>query len=266
MDNDEALNTGEDDNEDDLLTKLIPTDRKVEFSAFPLHLSDSEVVLQVALEVPSCYLKEGMEYITTVFKNNDATYVENLDLSDLSLNLRKTKAVMKATNKVIFSSPEVRSSVNKVVKPENYFSQVADVKRHAAYANAPRLDYSSVVESLNLTGRLFTFPICRSQSDFYQNGLQNLYMKDYERLQQILRPYVKDVEEWVKKIHDTDEEYSKINLALEEMKKIVEDHSLVGFALETCKYDDNPWVYPVPLSISAYSLINSFLRCVHLVL
>ena len=91
-------------------------------------------------------------------------------------------------------------------------------------------------------------------------------MKDYERLQQIIKPYVKSIEEWVKKIHDTDEEYSKINLALEEMKKIVEDHSLVGYVSGTCKYDDNPWVYQIPISTVAYSAINSFLRCVHLVL
>ena len=266
LENDEAFNTGEDDNEDVLLSKILPTDRKVEFSAFPLHISESEVVLQVALEVPSCYLKEGIQYITTIFKNKDATHVEGLDLSDLSHNLRKTKTVMKATNKVIFSSPEVRSSVNKVVKPDNYFSQVADVKRFAVYANAPKLEYNLVVESLKLTGRLFTFPVYRSKCGLYQDNLQSLFIKDYERLQQILRPYVKDVKEWAKRIHENDEEYSKINLAIEEMRKIVEDHSLVGFSLESSKHDDNPWNYQVPLSVSAYSSINSFLRCVHLVL
>ena len=214
------LNDGEasisnvDDNEADFLTKLIPSERKIEFSAFPIHLGEHEVVLQVNLEVPASYLKEGIEYINTIFKNNDAMFVEKLDLSDLSFDLRKTRAAMKATNRVIFSSPEVRSSVNKIDKPDDYLSVVGGIKRRSAYDDAPRMDYNSVVESLTLTGRLITFPIYRSQSNFYQQGLQNLYIKDYERFQQIMKPYVKSVEEWVKKIHDTDEEYSKINLAL----------------------------------------------------
>ena len=171
MNDDEALNTSENDNEDDFLTKLIPSDRKIEFSAFPLHLSDTEVVLQVNLEIPASYLKEGIEYVHTIFKNNDASFVEKLDLSDLSLNLKKTRAAMKATNRVIYSSPEVRSSVNKIDKPEEYFSVVADIKRRSAYEYAPKLDYDSVVESLILTGRLITFPIFRSQSNLYQKGL-----------------------------------------------------------------------------------------------
>ena len=122
-----------------------------------------------------------------------------------------------------------------------------------------------MIESLILTGRLITFPIFRSQSNLYQKGLQNLYIKDYERLQQILKPYVKDVENWVEKIRDTDEEHSKIKLALEEMKKIVEDKSLVGFVSGTCRSEDDPWVYQIPVSILGYNSINSFLRCVHLV-
>ena len=138
LNDDEALNTSENDNEDDFLTKLIPSDRKIEFSAFPLHLSDTEVVLQVNLEIPASYLKEGIEYVHTVFKNNDALFVEKLDLSDLSLNLKKTRAAMKATNRVIYSSPEVRSSVNKIDKPEDYFSVVADIKRRSAYEYAPK--------------------------------------------------------------------------------------------------------------------------------
>ena len=80
-----------------------------------------------------------------------------------------------------------------------------------------------------------------------------------------MKPYSKSVEDWVEKIRCTDEEYSKIKLALEEMKKIVEDKSLVGFISGTCKYEDDPWVYQIPISISAYNSINFFLRCVHLV-
>ena len=80
-----------------------------------------------------------------------------------------------------------------------------------------------------------------------------------------MKPNVKRVEDWVEKIRCTDEEYSKFKLALEEMKKIVEDKSLVGFVSGTCKYEDDPWVYQIPISILAYNSINSFLRCVHLV-
>ena len=131
----------------------------------------------------------------TIFKNNDALFVEKLDLSDLSFDLKKTRAAMQATNRVIYSSPEVRSSVNKIDKPNDYFSVAGGIKRRSAYNDAPKMDYDSVVETLILTGRLITFPIYRSQSKFYQQGLQNLFIKDYERLQQIMKPYVKRVED-----------------------------------------------------------------------
>ena len=225
----EASNCNVKDNEADVLNKLIPNDCKMEFSAFPIHLGDNEVVLQVSLEVPACYIKEGIEYIHAVFKNNDALLVEKLDLSDLSFDLKKTRAAMQVTDRVIYSNPEVRSSVNKIVKPNDYFFVAGGIKRRSVYNDAPKMDYDDVVETLILTGKLITFPIYRSQPKFFQQGLQTLFIKDYERLQQIMKPYVKRVTDWVEKVRCTDEEYFDFKLALEEMKKIVEDKSLVGF-------------------------------------
>ena len=122
MNNGEASNSNVKDNEADVLNKLIPSDCKMEFFAFPIHLGDNEVVLQVSLEVPACYIKEGIEYIHAVFKNNDALLVEKLDLSDLSFDLKKTRAAMQVTDRVIYSNPEVRSSVKRLSNLTTIFS------------------------------------------------------------------------------------------------------------------------------------------------
>ena len=111
---------------------------------------------------------------------------------------------MQVTDKVIYSNPEVRSSVNNIVKSTEFLFLTADTKRRSAYYDAPKMTYNDVVETLILNGKLITFPIFRSQPKYFQQGLHTLFIRDYERLQQILTPYVRKVTDWVEKANCTE--------------------------------------------------------------